>query len=70
MEIFEITTVVIGIILAICFILFLIWVCIMVHVLKDVPNDKIESLSIFFNKLPIKRFFSFFSNNQIIRSEK
>lgn len=65
MEILEIASVAIVLILGVCFILFLIWVVAMVFVLKDIPNDKIDSLAHFFNKIPVKRFFSLFSNNYI-----
>ena len=57
------TVVTISIILGLCFILFLVWVSIMVLLLKKMPNQKIEAMGNFFNKLPIKRFFNSFPIN-------
>jgi len=63
MEILKTTIVVITIIFGICFILFLIWIPIMVLLLKKMPNQKIEAMANFFNKLPIKRFFNVIPKN-------
>lgn len=70
MEIFKIASVTIALILATCFILFLVWMSIMVFILKGVRNDKIEALGHFFSKLPLKKFFNLFYNNNLTKDEK
>ena len=70
MEICITPSVIIVIIISSCFILFLVWIIIMVFVLKNIPNQKVKVLGVFFSKLPIKRFLSFFSNNNINKNEK
>jgi hypothetical protein len=70
MEIFKTASIIIAIVLGVCFVLFLLWITAMVFILKYIPNDKIKAMSYFFHHLPIKRFFSFFSNNNIHKNEK
>jgi hypothetical protein len=70
MEIFKSVSVIIAFIVGGCFIIFLIWILVMVHQLKEIPNQKIEALGDFFNKLPVKKFFGLFSNNTINKNEK
>ncbi|MDG4715291.1 hypothetical protein [Winogradskyella marincola] len=70
METFKSVSVVIALILGGYFIIFLVWIIVMVHQLKGIPNHKIEALGDFFNKLPIKKFFSLFSNNNLNKNDK
>lgn len=70
MEIFENEAVIIAIIFCLCFILFLIWITFMVLILKNIPNNKIDVLGNFFNKLPVKRLFNILSNNSLSKNEK
>ncbi len=70
MEIFKSASVIIVFIVGGCFIIFLIWIPIMVQQLKRIPNHKIEALGDFFSKLPVKKFFSLFSNNTINKNDK
>jgi len=65
MEILKSTSVIIAIILSVCFLIFLVWIIVMIYVLKDIPNQKIDALGGFFNKLPIKKLFNLFSNNNV-----
>lgn len=69
MEIFKTTSVIIALTLGGCFIAFLLWIIVMVHQLKGIPNNKIEALGNFFSKLPVKKFFSLFSNNNISKKD-
>jgi len=70
MEIFKSTSVIIALIISSCFVVFLIWILIMVHQLKGMPNPKIKALGDFFSKLPIKKFFGLLPNNTINKNDK
>jgi len=70
MEIFKSASVIIALILGGCFITFLLWIIVMVHHLKEIPDHKIDALGNFFNKLPLKKFFSLFSNNTVSKNDK
>ena len=70
METFKSAPVIITFILGGCFIIFLIWILVMVHQLKGIPNPKINALGDFFSKLPVKKFFGLFSNNIINKNDK
>ena len=51
--------------LTFCFVFFLLWVSYMVKNFKKIDNEKIKEMSLFFNKLPIKKFFTLLSNNNL-----
>lgn len=65
MEVYTNTSMILVIVIGVCFLLFLIWIPLMVILLKNIPNNKIEALGNFFNKLPLKKIFTLLSNNKI-----
>ncbi len=48
-----------------CFVFLLLWISWMVYVLKKIDKNIIDSMALFFSSIPIKKFFNFFSGNNI-----